>query len=115
MNTVEDAWSLVLQEDGPAYPVDNHTCPVRSGRAWKQEAPASCALVEVLNERGAVTEWETTGITEEDGDVYLTCEDGHIWIERSREVIDEAGHDGQVALLRAEGAGGADEPGTGAT
>jgi hypothetical protein len=71
-----------------------------------------CALVEVLNERGAVTEWETTDITEEDGDVYLTCEDGHIWIEQSREVIDDTGCDRQVALLRTEKTGGVDAPGT---
>ena len=115
MKTMEEAWSPVLREDGPAYPAENHTCPVCSARAWRREAPASCALVEVLDERGAVTEWEATDVTEEDGDIYLTCEEGHIWIERSREVIDDAGYDGQVALVRAEGAAGVDVPGTGAT
>jgi len=113
MNTMEGTCSLVLHEDGPAYPAENHTCPVCSARAWRREVPASCAMVEVLDERGAVTEWEATEITEEDGDVYLTCEDGHIWIERSRAVIDDTGNDGQVALLRTEGAGGANAPGTG--
>jgi len=110
--TMDEAWLPILREDGPAYPAENHTCPVCSARAWRREAPASCALVEVLDERGAVTEWEATDITEEDGDVYLTCEEGHIWIERSREVVDDTGHDGQVALLRAEGTGGPDAGGT---
>jgi hypothetical protein len=100
MKTVEGACSLVLREDEPAYPAENHTCPVCSARAWRREAPASCAMVEVLDERGAVTEWAATDVTQEDGDIYLTCEDAHIWIERSREVIDEAGYDGQVALVR---------------
>ncbi len=112
MNIMEDAWSLVLREDEPAYPAENHTCPVCSARAWRRESPASCALVENLDEHGAVTEWEATDITEEDGDVYLTCEGGHIWIERSRQVIDDTGYDGQVALLKTETAGGAEASGS---
>ncbi len=64
---LEDALATVLREDGPAYPAENHTCPVCAARAWRREAPASCALVEVLDERGAVTEWEATDVTEEDG------------------------------------------------
>lgn len=110
MTTMEDACLLALQEDGQAYPAENHTCPVCSARAWRREAPASCVLVEVLDESGAVTEWEATDVTEEDGDIYLTCEEGHIWIEHSREVVDDTGYGGQMALLRAEGAGGADAP-----
>jgi len=106
MKTMEEARALVLREDEPAHPAENHTCPVCSARAWRGEALASRALVEILDERGAVTEWEATDVTEEDGDIYLTCEDGHIWIEWSREVIDKTGYDGQVALLRAETAGG---------
>jgi len=79
----------------------------------RREAQASCALVESLDERGAVTEWEVTDVTEEDGDIYLTCEEGHIWIECSREVIDDTGYDGQVVLLRAVGVRRADSFGTG--
>ncbi len=109
MNTMEDACWLMLREDEPAYPAENHTCPVCSARAWRREAPASCALVEVLDAGGAVTEWEATDVTGEDGDIYLTCENGHIWIERSHEVIDDTRYDGQVALLRTEGTGGAAE------
>jgi hypothetical protein len=111
MNTMEDACMLVLREDRSAYPAENYTCPVCSARAWRRETPASCALVEVLDEHGAVTEWEATDVTEDDGDIYLTCEDGHIWIERSRAVIDDTGYDGQVALLRTEGVGGGDASG----
>ncbi len=69
--------------------------------------------MEILDERGAVTEWEATDVTEEDGDIYLTCEDGHIWIERSREGIDETGYDGQVALLRTETSSGVGRAGDG--
>ncbi len=60
-----------------------------------------------------MTEWEATGVTEEEGDIYLTCGDGHIWIERSREVVDDTGYDGQIGLFKAETPGRADVSGTG--
>jgi hypothetical protein len=95
---VLQAWAV--REDGPAYPDENHACPVCGGRAFKREAACTCTLIEFLDDAGAVTEWETEDVSEEEGpDIYLTCDAGHIWEMRAQRVIDGEGYSGQVVLL----------------
>jgi hypothetical protein len=85
MKTVEEAWSPILQETGqPTLP---RTIRVPSARGGRGDG----------KHRRRARWWRC---------LTSTCEEGHIWIERSRKIITDTGYDGQAALLRTERAGG---------
>jgi hypothetical protein len=71
----------------PRYAGVDRTCPVCGWLVWKRVAPGSCAIIEHLDEAGAVTSGDVEDVTEEHGEVYFECEDGHAWVEETKEIV----------------------------